>query len=44
MVDDEEIKEDNSYYYKIEGEKFTQVENFDEDYEDEEYYDDEDEE
>ena len=39
MVDDEEIKEDKSYYYKIEGETFTQVENFDED-----YYDDEDEE
>ena len=44
MVDDEEIKEDKSYYYKIEGETFTQVENFDEDYEDEDYYDDEDEE
>ena len=42
MVDEDEIKEDRSYYYKIEGERFTQVENFDEDFEDD-YYDDEEE-
>ena len=45
MCEDDEMKEDKSYYYKIEGERYTQVENFDEDDYDEDYEDyDEDEE
>ena len=41
MCEDDEMKEDKSYYYKIEGEIYTQVENFDEDYYDEDYDEDE---
>ena len=40
MCDDDEIKEDKSYYYKIEGERYIQVENFDEEYDDEDDYED----
>ncbi len=40
MKDDDEIEEDKSYYYKIENEIFTLVEDFEEEYdEDEDYYD-----
>ncbi len=38
----EYIKDDETFFYKIENEEFTQVENFNEDYEDEDYYEDED--
>ena len=41
MCEDDEMKEDKSYYYKIEGERYTQVENFDEDDYDEDYDEDE---
>ena len=41
MCEDDEMKEDKSYYYKIEGERYTQVENFDEDDYDEGYDEDE---
>ncbi len=38
----EYIKDDETFFYKIENEEFTQVENFDEEYEDEDYDEDED--
>ena len=41
MCENDEMKEDKSYYYKIEGERYTQVENFDEDDYDEDYDEDE---
>ena len=41
MKDDEDMREDKKFFYKIENENFTQVEDFEEEYDEDEDFEEE---